>query len=142
MDSRQNSDNQNTDTTVPNDSHGATTETIPNDAMTQPPQKQPPVLNKSLSSSLQQPQPNTTTTTNNNNTIISLPTDFFDIAEYMVMQSLKRDYYQRFQKSSYFMKLKHFLWYQDRRVLPDDFFVLRVLGRGGFGLVTGMYFML
>jgi hypothetical protein len=69
--------------------------------------------------------------------VVSLPTDFFDKAEYVIMESLKRQYWSSFVESAYWIKLKHFLWYQDRRVIPEDFFVLRVLGRGGFGLVTG-----
>lgn len=69
--------------------------------------------------------------------VVSLPTDFFDKAEYVIMESLKCQYWSSFVKSRYWTKLKHFLWYQDRRVIPEDFFVLRVLGRGGFGLVTG-----
>jgi hypothetical protein len=69
--------------------------------------------------------------------VVSLPTDFFDKAEYVIMESLKRQYWNSFVDSPYWTKLKNFLWYQDRRVIPEDFFVLRVLGRGGFGLVTG-----
>jgi hypothetical protein len=66
-----------------------------------------------------------------------LPTDMFDKAEYVVMESLRRQYWDGFVQSSYFTKMKHFLWYQDRKVQADDFFIMRVLGRGGFGLVTG-----
>jgi hypothetical protein len=55
------------------------------------------------------------------------------------MESLRRDYWEKFKESEEFARLKNFLWYQDRRVVPEDFFVMRVLGRGGFGLVTGMY---
>lgn len=69
--------------------------------------------------------------------VVSLPRDFFDKAEYVIMESLKRQYWDSFVESPYWTKLKNFLWYQDRRVIPEDFFVLRVLGRGGFGLVTG-----
>jgi hypothetical protein len=29
------------------------------------------------------------------------------------------------------------MWHRDRKVADDDFFLMRVLGRGGFGLVTG-----
>lgn len=66
-----------------------------------------------------------------------LPDDFFDDAEAVVMESLRRQFWSAFQGSEQFTKLLHFLWYQDRRVIPEDFFVMRVLGRGGFGLVTG-----
>lgn len=63
----------------------------------------------------------------------------FDVAEALVMESLKQDYWQEFLESEEYAKLKRFLWYADRRVIPDDFFVMRVLGRGGFGLVTGTW---
>jgi beta-adrenergic-receptor kinase len=68
-----------------------------------------------------------------------LSRDVFDKAEAIVMESLRRDYWDKFKESEEFARLKNFLWYQDRRVVPEDFFVMRVLGRGGFGLVTGMY---
>jgi len=73
---------------------------------------------------------------------ISLKFDFFNRAEQVVMESLSRDYWNAFVQSPYWTKLQHFLWYQDRRVVPDDFFVMRVLGRGGFGLVTGTWVLL
>jgi len=63
--------------------------------------------------------------------------DLFAEAECVVYESLKRDYWEAFLASSYFKKLQDFLWYRDRPVVPGDFFVMRVLGRGGFGLVTG-----
>ena len=65
--------------------------------------------------------------------------DIFDTAERLVLESLRKDYWESFLQSEHCKKLLDFLWYQDRRVSPDDFFVMRVLGRGGFGLVTGMY---
>lgn len=69
----------------------------------------------------------------------SIPESVFDTAEFVVMESLTRQYWKMFVESDEYSRLKNFLWYQDRRVVPDDFFVMRVLGRGGFGLVTGMY---
>jgi hypothetical protein len=71
-----------------------------------------------------------------------LSRDVFDKAEAIVMESLRREYWDMFKESEEFARLKNFLWYQDRRVVPEDFFVMRVLGRGGFGLVTGMYTVL
>eukprot|EP00545_Synedropsis_sp_CCMP1620_P011316 CAMPEP_0119004162 /NCGR_PEP_ID=MMETSP1176-20130426/987_1 /TAXON_ID=265551 /ORGANISM="Synedropsis recta cf, Strain CCMP1620" /LENGTH=684 /DNA_ID=CAMNT_0006955841 /DNA_START=247 /DNA_END=2301 /DNA_ORIENTATION=+ len=65
-----------------------------------------------------------------------LSDDVFDIAEAIVMESLRKQYWGAFLESDQYIKLMHFLWYQDRRVSPEDFFVMRVLGRGGFGLVT------
>lgn len=66
-----------------------------------------------------------------------LPDNFFDMVEIVVMESLRRQYWSAFQASEEYRKLLNFLWYQDRRVVPEDFFVMRVLGRGGFGLVNG-----
>jgi len=66
-----------------------------------------------------------------------LPDTSFDSAEKVVMESLHRQYWDEFLESEEYAKLLNFLWYQDRQVVPDDFFVMRVLGRGGFGLVTG-----
>jgi hypothetical protein len=68
-----------------------------------------------------------------------IPDDFFDRAESIVMESLRRQYWEAFLESEHYNKLMHFLWYQDRSVVPEDFFVMRVLGRGGFGLVTGEF---
>jgi hypothetical protein len=61
----------------------------------------------------------------------------FDKAEAIILESLKKDYWNDFLLSEKYKKMKNFLWYQDRPVVPDDFFTMRVLGRGGFGLVTG-----
>lgn len=62
--------------------------------------------------------------------------DLFDKAEAVVMESLKRQYWESFEQSEEYTKLLNFLWFQDRKVVEEDFFVMRVLGRGGFGLVT------
>mmetsp|Transcript_39220 Transcript_39220/g.44724 ORF Transcript_39220/g.44724 Transcript_39220/m.44724 type:complete len:668 (+) Transcript_39220:270-2273(+) len=61
---------------------------------------------------------------------------FFDKAEAIVMHSIYNDYWADFLLAEHYVKLMNFLWYQDRRVVPEDFFVMRVLGRGGFGSVT------
>lgn len=66
-----------------------------------------------------------------------LPLNFFDKAEAVVMHSIRKEYWTDFLISEHYHKLMNFLWYQDRRVVPEDFFVMRVLGRGGFGSVTG-----
>lgn len=68
---------------------------------------------------------------------ILVPVDMFDKAEIIVMESLKNDYWDSFQQSEHYLKFKNFLWYRDRKVVPDDFLTMRVLGRGGFGLVYG-----
>jgi hypothetical protein len=67
----------------------------------------------------------------------SLPDNLFDKAEAVIMESLRREHWQAFLESEQYAKMRNFLWFQDRPVVPDDFFTMRVLGRGGFGLVTG-----
>jgi len=68
-----------------------------------------------------------------------IPGTIFDRVEAIIVESLKKEYYESFQESQWYTKLRNFLWYQDRRVVPEDFFVMRVLGRGGFGSVTGTF---
>lgn len=69
-----------------------------------------------------------------------LPENLFEDAELLVSENIKEKYWLGFQSSEYHTKLLNFLWFQDRTVVEDDFFVMRVLGRGGFGLVTGESF--
>jgi len=58
----------------------------------------------------------------------------------IIYESLKRDYAEAFKANSkQYNRMRNFFWYQDRRVVYDDFYVMRVLGRGGFGLVSGMW---
>ena len=64
----------------------------------------------------------------------------FDKIEVLVLESLKQQYWSSFLESSQHQRLLDFLWYQDRPVVPDDFFPMRVLGRGGFGLVKGVFY--
>lgn len=66
-----------------------------------------------------------------------LPDMLFDKAEAIVIESLRRQYWQAFTESPQYKKMDNFHWYKDKNVVPEDFFILRVLGRGGFGLVTG-----
>lgn len=67
----------------------------------------------------------------------SLSDVVFDKVDAIVVESLRKDYWEGFKQSDQFVKLRNFLWFQDRTVVPDDFFTMRVLGRGGFGSVTG-----
>ena len=66
-----------------------------------------------------------------------LPENLFDQAEAIIAENIREKYWLGFQGSEYHSKLLNFLWFQDRKVVEEDFFVMRVLGRGGFGLVTG-----
>jgi hypothetical protein len=68
-----------------------------------------------------------------------LPDSLFDKAEAIVIESLRRQYWGAFTESEYYKKMDNFHWYKDQPVVPEDFFILRVLGRGGFGLVTGEF---
>jgi len=65
----------------------------------------------------------------------ALANDLFDKAEVVVLESLRREYWKGFVDSERFRKFRNFLWFQDRIVVPEDFFNMRVLGRGGFGSV-------
>lgn len=67
----------------------------------------------------------------------SLPESLFDQAEVIVAETIREKHWAGFQASEHHAKLLNFLWFQDRTVVEEDFFVMRVLGRGGFGLVTG-----
>lgn len=68
-----------------------------------------------------------------------LTRSLLDRAEAVVMQSLQQTYWERFLESPQWLRCRHFLWYRDRPVVPNDFFIMRVLGRGGFGLVNGTW---
>lgn len=63
--------------------------------------------------------------------------DLFIKVDVLVVESLRREYWTPFTESEHFTKVKNFMWFFDRPVLVDDFFSMRVLGRGGFGSVTG-----
>lgn len=69
----------------------------------------------------------------------ALPEDLFDEAIVIIAENVKDKHWKEFQESEHYGKLLNFLWFQDRPVVEEDFFLMRVLGRGGFGLVTGMY---
>lgn len=63
--------------------------------------------------------------------------DIFDKLEAVVFETLKHHYFPAFVQSEDYTRLLNFLWYEDRKVVEEDFFILRALGRGGFGLVNG-----
>ena len=64
--------------------------------------------------------------------------DVFDFIELIVMESLKQDYWKDFLASKEYKRLLHFWWNRDQTVVEEDFYLMRALGRGGFGLVHGM----
>jgi hypothetical protein len=66
-----------------------------------------------------------------------IPSNLFEKVDIVIVEELRRQYWESFVESQHFIKLKNFLWFQDRPVVPDDFFTMRVLGRGGFGSVIG-----
>ena len=70
----------------------------------------------------------------------ALPEDLFDEASVIIAENIKEKHWKGFQESEQYTKLLNFLWFQDRTVVEEDFFLMRVLGRGGFGLVTGKCF--
>lgn len=60
----------------------------------------------------------------------------FKKVDVLVIESLRKDYWLEFTESKQFTRMKNFMWFYDRKVVEDDFFSMRVLGRGGFGVVT------
>ena len=66
-----------------------------------------------------------------------IPENLFEKIDAIVVEDLRKQYWTKFIETEYYTKLKNFLWFQDRPVVPDDFFTMRVLGRGGFGSVIG-----
>jgi beta-adrenergic-receptor kinase len=69
----------------------------------------------------------------------ALPEDLFDEVIAILAENIKQKHWEDFLKSEQYTKLLNFLWFQDRPVVEEDFFLMRVLGRGGFGLVTGEF---
>ncbi|CAH0478019.1 unnamed protein product [Peronospora belbahrii] len=61
----------------------------------------------------------------------------FDELEACVLCSLEQYDLNAFRASAFYTRLITFLFVQKRRVSKDDFSLLRVLGRGGFGMVNG-----
>ncbi len=67
------------------------------------------------------------------------PDDIFDKIEQIVVESIRLRHWKNFKDSGEYSKLLTYLWHSDKKVTDEDFFLMRVLGRGGFGLVTGMF---
>lgn len=67
----------------------------------------------------------------------SCPISLFDELEACVLYSLEQMHLKDFRASVFHRRLVSFLYLQTKRVNEDDFTVLRVLGRGGFGMVNG-----
>jgi hypothetical protein len=69
------------------------------------------------------------------------PKDLFDKLEQVVLKIIRLKHWEAFKASSEWPKLINYMWHRDRKVVDEDFFLMRVLGRGGFGLVTGRYYV-
>lgn len=67
----------------------------------------------------------------------SCPASLFDELEACVLYSLEQMHLKDFRASVFHKRLMSFLYLQTKRVNEEDFTVLRVLGRGGFGMVNG-----
>lgn len=64
--------------------------------------------------------------------------NIFDLLEFIVLEGLVLEYWQDFiTKSVEYKRLLNFWWFRDCPVVEEDFYLIRVLGRGGFGLVHG-----
>lgn len=70
--------------------------------------------------------------------ICCLGDDIFNVAVQIVLEYLRLKHWRNFTngKTEHWSKLIKLLWNNDRPVVAEDFFPMRVLGRGGFGLVT------
>lgn len=67
----------------------------------------------------------------------TIPSMIFDEIEACVLCSLEQMHLKDFRASVFYRRLVSFLCLQTRRISEDDFTVLRILGRGGFGMVNG-----
>ncbi|ETW04788.1 AGC/GRK/BARK protein kinase, variant 1 [Aphanomyces invadans] len=67
----------------------------------------------------------------------TLPLTLFDELEACVVSALEHHQMEGFKASAFFKRFMHFLLIQQREIGEDDFSLLRVLGRGGFGMVNG-----
>ncbi len=68
-----------------------------------------------------------------------MPDNLFDEIEQVILECIRQKHWEDFAQkgNSYWDKLMNFLWHEARPPVEEDFFLMRVLGRGGFGLVTG-----
>lgn len=64
------------------------------------------------------------------------PKDIFDNLEQVVVEIIRMKHWNAFKQTPDWTKLIEYLWHRDRKITDEDFFLMRVLGRGGFGLVT------
>lgn len=67
-----------------------------------------------------------------------IPDNLFDEIEQVILEDLRRKWWPSFAKKGVpnWDKLLNLLWHESQPVVEEDFFPMRVLGRGGFGLVT------
>jgi len=65
------------------------------------------------------------------------PSSLFDKLEEIILECIRLKHWEAFKESPDWVKLIDYLWHRDRKIVDEDFFLMRVLGRGGFGLVTG-----
>jgi hypothetical protein len=66
--------------------------------------------------------------------------NIFDLLEFIVIEGLILEYWHDFITiSAEYKRLLNIWWFRDCPVVEEDFYLIRVLGRGGFGLVHGMY---
>ena len=63
--------------------------------------------------------------------------DLFDDLQSAIYMELSQKHSSGFQKSEWHKRLLTYLWNGKQKVTEYDFNLLRVLGRGGFGLVNG-----
>jgi hypothetical protein len=66
-----------------------------------------------------------------------VPKEIFAEIEMIILECIRLRHFDDFKKSGEWPKFINYLWHRDKKISDEDFFLMRVLGRGGFGLVTG-----
>lgn len=65
-----------------------------------------------------------------------VPKEIFAEIEMIILECIRLRHFDDFKKSGEWPKFINYLWHRDKKISDEDFFLMRVLGRGGFGLVT------
>jgi beta-adrenergic-receptor kinase len=67
----------------------------------------------------------------------AITTHLFDELDAILFSFLTDKYFDAFKNHEYYQKFLHFMAMTEQPVTDDDFALFRVLGRGGFGMVSG-----
>lgn len=64
------------------------------------------------------------------------PESMFDDLDVVIFEQLKARHWEGFLQSKENERFLNFSWFGEKKAKKEDFFEMRVLGRGGFGMVT------